>query len=138
ADGDALAKLLTDFLAHVGAPPFPVKVVHNQQLVALMVGYENAEAALGRGNGKSLAGNAAFKASMAGMIKDPVVALYADYERLLGMINKIAAQADPDFGRIWPKLRDAFGIGGLKRIVLTSGFDGKDWGTIVFVEAPER
>src|SRR5438045_6309047 len=36
----------------------------------------------------------------------------------------------------WSKSRDASGITGLRRIISTCGFDGKDWMTQAFVDAP--
>jgi hypothetical protein len=37
---------------------------------------------------------------------------------------------------MWPRVREAVGLDGLKRVIWTEGFDGKEWGTRVFVEAP--
>ena len=51
--------------------------------------------------------------------------------------NDAAAQTDnPQAKENWPKVRDQLGLSGLKQIVCGSGFDGKEWGTQVFVAAP--
>ncbi len=133
-DADALAKQLEQLIALV-QPPFPIKVVRTPELVALMVGYENPQAALGS-KGKSLADDSAFKTSMSRLIKDPVAVAYVDYEKLFAMIDTIARQADPQAAQMIAKAREEFGLNGLKRLSATSGFDGKDWGSVAFVEAP--
>jgi prepilin-type processing-associated H-X9-DG protein len=70
-------------------------------------------------------------------MKDPVAALYLNYEKLLDTIGNVAKTADPQAGDTLDKVRQTLGLRGLKRIIVTSGFDGQDWGTMAFVEAPE-
>jgi prepilin-type processing-associated H-X9-DG protein len=134
-DADALMDQLRQLIAQV-QPPFPVKAVHAGELVALMVGYENPEAALGSA-GKSLADDAAFKSSLTHVMKDSVAAIYVDYQKFLDTIGNLAKTADPQAAETLDKVRRTLGLNGLKRIIATSGFDGKDWGTMAFVEAPE-
>lgn len=134
-DADALVRQLRQLTAQA-QPPFPLKVVHTGELVALMVGYENADGALG-GPGKSLADDATFKAALGHVMKDPVAAVYVNYEKLLDTIANVAKTADPNAGDTFVKVRQSLGLTGLKRVIATSGFDGKDWGTMAFVEAPE-
>ena len=138
ADADALAKQLEDLVAQAPAP-FPIKMVHAGQLVALMVGYDNPETALAGGNTKALADDAAFKAALGHLtVKDPVAAVYVDYARLLEMMDGLIKQdGDEHAARQWPTVRDDLGLQGLKRLVGASGFDGKDYGTQAFLEAPE-
>jgi prepilin-type processing-associated H-X9-DG protein len=134
-DTDSLLQQLQQLTAQA-QPPFPLKVVRAGDLVALMVGYENAEAALGSA-GKSLADDTTFKASLAQVMKDPVAAIYVDYQKLLETIGNVAKTADPQTAEQLDKVRRTLGLNGLKRIIATSGFDGKDWGTMAFVEVPE-
>ena len=137
ADADALARQLDQLVQQANAP-LPMKVVRQGQIVALMVGYENAQAALAGGAARSLAQSAGFKSAMAHVMKDPAAALYIDFQQLLGFVDQMAKDApDPQFAQRWPKLRDTLGLSGLKREIVTSGFDGKDWGTQAFVEAPQ-
>ena len=138
ADGNELSKHLEQLIAQ--APlPFPAKVVHQGEIVALLLGYEDAEAALGGFQTKSLAQDGAFKNAMSHLtVKDPVGAAYIDYERLLKFADDMIQQSnDPDATKIWPKVRDDLGIAGLKRIVIATGFDGKDSATQAFAESPE-
>jgi len=37
---------------------------------------------------------------------------------------------------MWAKIRDALNLAGLKRIIYTGAFDGPDWATQCFIEAP--
>jgi hypothetical protein len=134
-DADALMDQLRQLTAQA-QPPFPVKVVHAGELVALMVGYDNPQAALG-GQGKSLADDASFKSALGQVMKDPVATIYVDYQKLLDTIGNVAKTADPQAGEAVDKIRRALGLNGIKRIIATSGFDGKDWGTMGFVEAPQ-
>jgi prepilin-type processing-associated H-X9-DG protein len=138
ADGDGLAKQLEQLVGQAPVP-FPLKVVHQDDIVALLVGYDKPEAALAGRATKSLADEATFKGEMAHLnIKEPVSAGYVDYERLFGMVDDlIKASGQPDAQTMWPKVRDDLGLKGLKRLVAASGFDGKDFATEAFVDAPE-
>lgn len=138
ADGDALAKQLEDLIGQAPVP-FPVKVFHDQQLVALMVGYDDPKAALGGGNTKALTGDAAFKATMAHLtVKDASFAAYVDYERVFGTVDDLVKlSGQEDAGKVWPKLRDRLGLPGMKHLAIASGFEGKNYGTQAFLESPE-
>ena len=133
-DADSLAIQLEHLITQA-QPPFPVKVVKVADLVALMVGYDNPEKALGSAD-NSLASDAVFKSSMAKLKIEPVTAFYLNHEKLLSMVNAIATQADPEGAKVFQKIVDSLGVANLKRISAVSGFDGKDWMTAAFVEAP--
>jgi prepilin-type processing-associated H-X9-DG protein len=137
-DGDALAKQLDQLLANANVP-IPTKVVHTQDLVALMVGYDNAEAALKDAATKSLAADDTFKKTFSHLrVTDPTFAAYVDYERLWGLIDTVSKQAGvPELSDKWPKIRDDLGLAGMKHVAVASGFSGKDFGTEAFLEAPE-
>jgi prepilin-type processing-associated H-X9-DG protein len=133
-DADSLAIQL-EHLVTQAQPPFPVKVVKVADVVALMIGYDNPEAALGSGE-KSLAADGAFKSAMSRLKIQPVSALYVNHEKLLDMISTVARQADPEGAAVFGKVVDSLGLRGLKRIAAVSGFDGKDWSTVALIEAP--
>lgn len=137
ADSDGLARQLGQLIAQAqNQVPFPIKVVQAEGLVALMIGYDNPREALGA-PGKSLASDSAFKFALSHVMTDAVAAIYVNYEKLLSMLEGVMKSADPNAAEMFGKVRDTLGINGLKRVILTSGFDGKDWGTMAFVEAPQ-
>jgi prepilin-type processing-associated H-X9-DG protein len=138
ADADALARQLDQLVGQAPAP-FPVKVVRQGEIVALLVGYDKPEAALAGRVTKSLADDANFKSAMSHLaIKEPVSGAYVDYERLFGMIDDlIKTSGQADAAAMWPKVRDDLGLKGLKHLAGASGFAGKEYATEVFVDAPE-
>lgn len=138
ADADALAKQLEQLIAQAPVP-FPVKVVHQDSIVALLVGYDNPDLGLAGRVTKPLAEDAAFKAAMGHLdIKEDVSAAYVDYDHLFGMVDDlIKASGETQVQAIWPKVRDDLGFKGLKRLAAASGFDGKDYATEAFLDAPE-
>src|SRR5207248_11122486 len=85
----------------------------------------------------TLAQAAAFRAALSQVQKDPALVVYLNAEGLIGAANDaVVAGGDPQAADKWPKLRDASGLAGLKRVVWTAGFDGKEWGEQAFVEVP--
>src|SRR5262249_33735867 len=59
------------------------------------------------------------------------------FEGIISMADQIVAQqGPPEAKQMWPKIRDNLGLGGLKRIIYSGGFDGKDWMDTAFVSAP--
>jgi prepilin-type processing-associated H-X9-DG protein len=138
ADADALARQLHQ-LVDQAQPPFPVKVVQQDTIVALVVGYTSPESAIAGRVTKALADDAAFKAANGHLgVKDAVAAAYIDYERLFGMVDDLAKSSnDRDAQVAWPKLREDLGLQGIKHLAAASGFDGKDYATELFLESPE-
>src|SRR5207245_2137918 len=139
-EADAMAEQLGKLAAIMvqqGNFPFPVKSFKDGTLVGLTLGYADEKQALAADAGKSLSASAAFKSAISQAQKEPVAILYADAEAILAMVN----QGNQLFGNeqdkiMWPKVRDALGLPGLKRIMFTGGFDGPDWATQCFIEAP--
>lgn len=100
-------------------------------LFAVTVGYP----ALPEGG---LAADATFKATLEHVSKQPVFAIYANVEKALKIANQAIAQAAPERdAAMWTKVRDSIGLAGIKQVMLTSGFDGKDWIDQAFIAAPE-
>jgi hypothetical protein len=44
--------------------------------------------------------------------------------------------AEPPVQQYWKKGLEASGLGGLKRVILTDGFEGREWGSRAYAEAP--
>src|SRR5437763_9694168 len=45
--------------------------------------------------------------------------------------------ADAKTKQMWQRFLLSSGVAGIKRLFYTAGFDGKDWGTQAFVDAPQ-
>lgn len=69
---------------------------------------------------------------------DAAITAYFDAEKVLNVASlAINLAGDAKTTQIWQRTLLTTGIGGLKRILYTAGFDGKDWGTQVFIDAPQ-
>jgi prepilin-type processing-associated H-X9-DG protein len=118
--------------------PFPVAVRQSGNVVAVVIG--KVPAIEGLLDGKSAAkalGAAKTFAPVASLQKSPVIAAYVDAEGIVKLVDEAVAKGrDADAKQKWPAARDTLGLRGLKRITLAEGFDGKEWGTHAFLEAP--
>ena len=137
-DSASLKQEIEDLLKKAGQTPFPIHVVDVKGLVAVVVGYDKPEAAIADGGaeGKSLAGNFEFTKALAQVGKNPTVAGYVDVEAMMGLATQAAGFASPDIQKSWTKAVEMLGLKGVKRAIWTQGFEGKDWGTQLFVDAP--
>lgn len=118
--------------------PFPIAVRKTGNVVALVAGKApELDAVLaGKGKGKTIRSVKSLATVMAAQ-KSPALAGYVNAEAVIRFADKmVAQQADPDVKENWPAARDALGLAGLKRMSFAAGFDGKDWGTHAFIEAP--
>jgi hypothetical protein len=62
--------------------------------------------------------------------------MYINFEHIWTFIdNAIATKGDEKAKEYWPKIREASGLPGLKRILATGAFDGKDWMEQAFIES---
>jgi hypothetical protein len=69
---------------------------------------------------------------------DPALIAFFDYEKVLNVASLgINMAADAKTKTLWQRVLLTTGVAGVKRLVFTAGFDGKDWGTQAFVEAPQ-
>jgi prepilin-type processing-associated H-X9-DG protein len=130
---------LDDLLNQAGENvPFPVAVRQSGNVVALVVG--KVPALDGMLDGKSAAkalGGAKNFAPVASLQKSPVIAAFVDAEAIVKFVDTAVDKADDEQAKQkWPAARDALGLRGLKRITFAQGFDGKEWGTHAFIEAP--
>jgi type II secretory pathway pseudopilin PulG len=140
AEAGAFQQKLQRFVQEQGAgnAPFPIVVRKAGNVVALVIGKTpELDAVLaGKGKGKTIQTVKSFAAAMSAQ-KSPVVAGYVDAEAIIRFADKmVAGQADAEVKEGWPAARDALGLAGLKRLSFAMGFDGKDWGTHAFIEAP--
>ena len=136
----SLQQNLQQFVEQQGGEnaPFPVVVRKVGNVVALVVGNTpELDAVLGgKGNGKTITAVKSFAAAMSAQ-KSPVLAGYVDAEAIIRFADKmVAQQGDAGMKENWPQAKDALGLAGLKRVSFAAGFDGKDWGTHAFIEAP--
>ncbi|HEV2295217.1 MAG TPA: hypothetical protein VGR35_15295 [Tepidisphaeraceae bacterium] len=85
----------------------------------------------------ALAAKKEFAAALGQVHKDPLASAYIDGEGLLQLIDLLVhAGGDAQAIKNWPKIREVSGLAGLKRIAWSAGFEGADWGSRAFVEAP--
>jgi hypothetical protein len=116
-----------------------VKTFHDNDLLAISIGYADPKAALSAtlGKDRALAGSDAFQMALSKVGKEPACVAYVDFERLSDLVTTaIDKQGDGEAKQMWPRVRQASGLAGLKRFIWTSGFDGKDWTDQVFIAAP--
>jgi hypothetical protein len=85
--------------------------------------------------GSTLADNSTFVAAMQKLQPSPALAVYADVTTILAKAGESASK-DENAGEIWPKVRDALGLGGIKTYAMTAGFDGNRWMTASLLDAP--
>jgi len=137
-DSDALLEQFNVIAQQMQRAPFPVKAFKQDNLVGLEFGFtEPAQAVAGAGGAPAISGGAGFKAALAQVNKQPVGILYIDAEGVIGQIDQFVNMLPvPEPKQQWPVIRDALGVGGLKRIVATCGFDGRDWDSQLLIAAP--
>ncbi|HEX8523359.1 MAG TPA: hypothetical protein VF669_13985 [Tepidisphaeraceae bacterium] len=82
-----------------------------------------------------LDGAPAFKSSLQHVNADPLVMIYFDAERAMGIFDK-SVRANPQ-DQTPMAVVDALGIRALKRVVMTGGLAGANFSTRSFVEAPQ-
>jgi prepilin-type processing-associated H-X9-DG protein len=141
-DAAQLLATLKDLVAKAQqqGPPVPIEVKEAKGVVAVTIGKMSPSfdpLLRGTGAGDSLATDQSFKDAMAQVGKEPSLAFYINAEGILATADQIInREGGPDLKTNWPKVRDTLGLAGLKRIIYTGGFDGKDWLDAVFVAAP--
>ena len=137
-DAQAMHEALEKHLADAG-PDVPLRAFRSGDIVGLYIGYADEKAVLA-GDAGAIGGSGAFKAALAELQQpEPVVVVYADVERGIEQINQAVEKSnEPQAQDLWPKVRDASGLAGFKRVILASGFDGKDWATRALPMFPRR
>ncbi|WP_428938955.1 hypothetical protein [Fontivita pretiosa] len=137
-DAESVQQQLAKLLAQAGDADDAVRAFRREGLVGLLVGYADEAEALAGDARRDLLHSPAFVAAMKRQPhKQPVSVVYVDFERVIAMIEQLAQQQDDvQAQQTVPKVIDALGLRGLKRLIRTSGFDGPDWLTQTFIEAP--
>jgi prepilin-type processing-associated H-X9-DG protein len=88
--------------------------------------------------GESLAQREQFKDAVKQGRPDAAFTAFFDAEKVLNVASlAINAAADARSKQQWQRFLLASGVAGVKRLLLTTGFDGKDWGTQAFIDAPQ-
>jgi Protein of unknown function (DUF3352) len=137
ADAKEMVATFNGLLQKYGAPPIPHKVEESDGLVVITIG--NVDVSAAKKPPVPLSQRKEFQQALASAgAKQPLAILYADAEGGLEQIDNLTNQFAPEKGKQkWAQVKEALGLAGLKRIVWTGGFDGKDWATQGLVEAPE-
>jgi prepilin-type processing-associated H-X9-DG protein len=131
AEARTLADQLRKVTANVPAP-FPINVEEQGGVVLWSIGAKGWGAGQKPANPLSTGRN--FTSALAQVQKTPVVAVYVDVQGIVSMVDAMAGNG-PE-AQSWAKARDALGLARIGRAIWTSGFDGKDWMSQAYVEAP--
>jgi hypothetical protein len=136
-DAEKVKAELDELLAMAGEPPFPVEAYRSDDLVGVIVGYDDPSKALAGGGPGAIKDAAAFTSALKHVQSDPMLVGYFDVEKLIGMVETIVqSEADEAEHAMFKKVLDASGFRGLKRIIHTAAFDGKDWMSHTFADVP--
>lgn len=144
-DAPALHKLIGDLIAKAPEKEVPLRARDVDGLVVFTIGYMEAETPIAGGKGAAGAGpgpkplveSAAFANAFRHVQQDPVCVMYLDADKLLRIVDDLAsAIPDPAANEVYLRFRESSGLAGVKRVVWTGSFDGADWMTSGFVEAP--
>ena len=142
ADAAAVKGKIDQLLAQANADqsPVPVRTFSVGGIVGVTVGHPAGEMAMAGPGGNrpdALAADAAFTGAMANVMKNPAVAVYLDHDKLLNIVDQtVTMAAPPENAAAWKRFRNASGLTGFHRAVITAGFDGKDWREKAFLAAP--
>jgi hypothetical protein len=137
-DAPGMLKKLKELTAQA-TKEVPLRAAQVGDLVVVSIGFESAELAVagGKSGAKSIAQDEAYRGMLANVHKESLAALYVDFAGVLKQIDKaVETFADPEFVQNWPKVRDICGLAGIKRLIATEAFEGQEWGSRAFVDAP--
>ncbi|MDB5318618.1 MAG: hypothetical protein JWN40_249 [Phycisphaerales bacterium] len=132
ANGKALADKIRNAVTQA-RPPFEIKVEEQGGMVVTSVGTQSWFGPKKQPIA-ALTSSPAFKAALAQVQKDPVASVYIDMEAIVRLADQMTAGSPA--GQSWANTRDSMGLTGTKRLIVTAGFDQKDWITQAFIEAP--
>jgi prepilin-type processing-associated H-X9-DG protein len=87
---------------------------------------------------ESLSQREQFASAMKQGRPEPAFVAYFDAEKVLNVASlAINMGAPAQAQKMWQRALLTTGVAGIKRLAYTAGFDGKDWGSQAFVEAPQ-
>jgi prepilin-type processing-associated H-X9-DG protein len=145
-DALAMQQKLDELLSRIPEqPPIPLKTFVIDDIVGIEIGYEEPAQALVGGGGangadgkaKPLSADAAFGNALAKAGADPAFCFYYHTELWMKHVDDMILRSNEnELIERWPKIKEASGLNGMKRMIVTAGFDGKDWSERVFVECP--
>jgi prepilin-type processing-associated H-X9-DG protein len=140
-DALAMQQKMDELLSRIPEqPPIPMKSFVIDDIVGIEVGYdEPAMALVGTPDNKAkpLSADRAFANALAKVGGDPVVCFYYDTEGWLKHVDQMILRSNEnELIERWPKIKEASGLSGMKRLIVSAGFDGKDWAERVFNECP--
>ena len=135
AEGKEMVAQLNKVVAAHGQPPVPIRAEEQDGLVVLSLG--TVDVSVKNKTAAPITGRKEFQAAMAQVGKDPVAAIYIDVESAVAQFDQAVAKFAPaEVKQKWPLIRDSSGLPSLKRLAWTGGFDGQEWSSQAFVEAP--
>lgn len=111
----------------------PVTAIEEDGIIAVTLG--NVTPDLAGKSKTTLIYRKQFTDAMAQVGKDPLFVAYGDFESLTALIDQTMTLVPQAAGQ-WRMIRETLGIGGLKRVIWTAGFDGREFGTQAFIQAP--
>jgi prepilin-type processing-associated H-X9-DG protein len=147
-DAQGLQKQIEQMLANSPDPDaMKIRSFVSGEDVAIVVGYDDEQMALageGAGRPKSLLTSDKFKSALSKVSANAQFTLFVDIEpafvqadQLIDMaIEQQAARGGPTPPVDVKKIIDVTGLRGLKHVIITKGFDGKEWVSKKFVAAP--
>jgi prepilin-type processing-associated H-X9-DG protein len=133
-DAQALSDTVNKLVARIPADaPFKVRVQVWPGDVLVVANFEMAAKVE-----ETLGGREQFKAALKQGRPDPAFVAFFDAEKVLNVASlAINMAGDAKTTQTWRSVLMTTGVAGMKRLMFTAGFDGKDWGTQAFVEAPQ-
>ncbi|HTW95044.1 MAG TPA: hypothetical protein VMD30_09640, partial [Tepidisphaeraceae bacterium] len=131
-DAANMAAKLTSVIAQI-PPGGPVQLTVNQfGTLVVLATYDFAEHP-----DHPLSADTDFTAALGQVSQNPIDILYLSGVQLTQQLDALVQMApNPQAAQMWPKIRDALGLPGLKKFILTDAFNGKDWMTQAFLDAP--
>jgi len=124
-----------DGMDRPGGPP-PVAVKREGMSVVLTVGKLPADTVAmltGHGGANNLAAAKEFTAAVGQVQKDAALTCYVSVPEIVKTVDRGAAMVGTADEARWAKIRDGLNLGAFGAVVVTSGFDGKDWMSQGFV-----
>ena len=84
----------------------------------------------------SLKVNVAFQASLRRVQEDPVTVFYINGKQVVGEFNRLMESDPSENQEKWKSARESLGLDGFNQLVWAGGFEGQDWTTGLFIDAP--
>ena len=140
-DAPALAERLSKLLENLPKDQGPLpKVTTYGSMAVLAFGTQaSIDADFAQPPTQTIAKAAKFMAGLNHVQQDPAFIEYADAQAMVNLVDDTLQRVNnPQFTDRWQHIRDALNLGGLNDAIVTTGFDGKDWGSQAFVSTSEN